>query len=299
LSSSEPTATATQRWRLDIAYDGQGHNGFAYQPEVTTVVGLLRATIATTLHLDVEPHIVGAGRTDAGVHAFAQVVHVDLPSDFFASRGGPDAERLVRALNRQMRGRVRILSAYVVDPEFHARFWATWREYRYLVLETSPPALALHDAFSWAVKGPLDVAAMNRASAHLLGTHDFRAFCRRPDGSDPDEPLKRLVMSATWERLEDTWQMSPERAAAVRFTIRAQSFCHNMVRCVTSSLVAIGQGKLPESTISERLENHVRDHLPAPAPAGGLSLVGVGYPAFAGGPSGFVKVESPPRRIEG
>ena len=289
MSSSEPTPAAPQRWRLDIAYDGQGLNGFAYQPEFTTVVGLLRSTIATTLHLQEEPEIVGAGRTDAGVHAFAQVIHVDLPSDFFASRGGPDAQRLVRALNRQLRGRVRVLSAYVVDDSFHARFSATWREYRYLVLETTPPALALHEAFSWAVAGPLDLDAMNRASAQLLGTHDFRAFCRRPDGSDPDQPLNRRVLGAVWERLEDNWQMSPDRAPAVRFTFRAQSFCHNMVRSLTSALVAIGQNKLPESTIYERLESHRRDHLPAPAPAGGLSLVGVGYGQFAGGPSGFVR----------
>ena len=289
LSSSEPTPTATQRWRLDIAYDGQGLNGFAYQPEVTTVVGLLRATLASTLHLDEEPQIVGAGRTDAGVHAFAQVVHVDLPQDFFASRGGPDAQRLVRALNRQLRGRVRILSAGVVDETFHARFSAQWREYRYLVLETSPPALALHDAFAWAVQGPLDLTAMNRASDTLVGTHDFRAFCRRPEGSDPQEPLRRRVISAVWERLEDNWQMSPERAPALRFTIRAQSFCHNMVRSLTSTLVAVGQGRIPESTILERLESHRREHLPALAPAAGLSLVGVGYAAFAGGPSGFVR----------
>ena len=291
MSSSEPTtrSASTQRWRLDLAYDGQGLNGFAYQPEVTTVVGLLRATLATTLHLDEEPHIVGAGRTDAGVHAFAQVVHVDLPSNFFASRGGPDAERLVRALNRQLRGRVRVLSARVVDDAFHARFSAQWREYRYLVLETTPPALALHEAFSWAVAGPLDLVAMNRASALLLGTHDFRAFCRRPDGADPQAPLLRRVLSAHWERLEDTWQMSPERAPAVRFTIRAQSFCHNMVRSLTSTLVAIGQGHLGVETISQRLASHQREHLPSPAPAGGLSLVGVGYDAFAGGPSGFVR----------
>ena len=289
LSSSEPTSAATQRWRLDIAYDGQGLNGFAYQPEVTTVVGLLRATLASTLHLDEEPHIVGAGRTDAGVHAFAQVVHVDLPRDFFASRGGPDAERLVRALNRQLRGRVRILSAVVVDETFHARFSAQWREYRYLVLETPPPALALHDAFAWAVRGPLDLAAMNRASDTLVGTHDFRAFCRRPEGSDPHDPLRRRVISAAWERLEDNWQMSPERAPALRFTIRAQSFCHNMVRSLTATLVAVGQGRIPESTIPERLESHQREHLPALAPAAGLSLVGVGYAAFAGGPSGFVR----------
>ncbi len=289
LSSSESTPAATQRWRLDIAYDGQGLNGFAYQPEVTTVVGLLRATLASTLHLDEEPTIVGAGRTDAGVHAFAQVIHVDLPRDFFASRGGPDAQRLMRALNRQLRGKIRVLKAYVVDEGFHARFSAQWREYRYLVLEAAPPALALHDTFAWSVQGPLDLAAMNRASENLVGTHDFRAFCRRPEGSDPGSPLRRRVISAAWERLEDGWQMSPELAPALRFTIRAQSFCHNMVRSLTATLVAVGQGRIPESTIPERLESHEREHLPSLAPAAGLSLVGVGYSAFAGGPSGFVR----------
>ncbi|MBU6514582.1 MAG: tRNA pseudouridine(38-40) synthase TruA [Acidobacteriota bacterium] len=289
MSSSESTPAATQRWRLDIAYDGQGLNGFAYQPEVTTVVGLLRATLASTLRLEEEPTIVGAGRTDAGVHAFAQVIHVDLPRDFFASRGGPDAQRLMRALNRQLRGKIRVLKAYVVDEGFHARFSAQWREYRYLVLEAAPPALALHDTFAWSVQGPLDLAAMNRASENLVGTHDFRAFCRRPEGSDPGSPLRRRVISAAWERLEDGWQMSPELAPALRFTIRAQSFCHNMVRSLTATLVAVGQGRIPESTIPERLESHEREHLPSLAPAAGLSLVGVGYSAFAGGPSGFVR----------
>ena len=289
MSSSESTPAATQRWRLDIAYDGQGLNGFAYQPEVTTVVGLLRATLASTLRLEEEPTIVGAGRTDAGVHAFAQVIHVDLPRDFFASRGGPDAQRLMRALNRQLRGKIRVLKAYVVDEGFHARFSAQWRQYRYLVLEAAPPALALHDTFAWSVQGPLDLAAMNRASENLVGTHDFRAFCRRPEGSDPGSPLRRRVISAAWERLEDGWQMSPELAPALRFTIRAQSFCHNMVRSLTATLVAVGQGRIPESTIPERLESHEREHLPSLAPAAGLSLVGVGYSAFAGGPSGFVR----------
>jgi tRNA pseudouridine38-40 synthase len=191
-------------------------------------------------------------------------------------------------LNLQLRGRIRVLKAQKVSSDFHARFSATWRAYRYLVLETTPPALALHDAWSWAVEGPLDVEAMNRSSEAILGTHDFRAFCRRPVDKTPDEPLRRHVLSAHWERLEDTWQMSPERAPAVRFTIRAESFCHNMVRSLTSTLVAIGRGKLPEAEVATRLESHDRLHLPAPAPAGGLSLIGVGYDAFAGGPSGFV-----------
>jgi tRNA pseudouridine38-40 synthase len=275
LSSSDPPLDV-QRWRLDIAYDGNAFYGFAYQPEFTTVVGVLRETLASTLGIE-EPHVVGAGRTDTGVHAFAQVVHVDLPLTLFSSNRGPDAPRLMRSLNQQLRGRIKILDARPVDEGFHARFSATWREYRYLVLETSPPALGLTDAWSWSVQAPLDVDAMNRASAEMIGLHDFRAFCRRPTNSVADEPLLRRVIDARWERLADEWALTPDGSSSVKFTIRAESFCHNMVRCLASTLVAIGQGKLPESTITERLDSLQRDHLPAPAPSSGLALVAVGY----------------------
>jgi tRNA pseudouridine38-40 synthase len=275
LSSSDPPLNV-QRWRLDLAYDGNAFSGFAYQPQFTTVVGVLRETLASTLGIE-EPLVVGAGRTDSGVHAFAQVVHVDLPLTLFSTSRGPVAPRLMRSLNQQLRGRIKILNAQAVGQDFHARFSATWREYRYLVLETSPPALDLTDVWSWSVPGPLDINAMNRASAETLGLHDFRAFCRRPTNSEADEPLLRRVLDAHWERLPDEWALTPDRSPSLKFTIRAESFCHNMVRCLTSTLVAIGQGKLPESTIAERFESFLRDHLPSPAPASGLALVAVGY----------------------
>ena len=289
LSSSERRLSATQRWRFDLAYDGTGLRGFAFQPETTTVVGLIRETLARTLRLEHDPQVVGAGRTDAGVHAFAQVIHVDLPSPLFSTNRGPEAERLVASLNAQMAGRVRILRALPVDDDFHARFSASWRAYRYLVLEDAAPALALSDAWSWAVHGPLDLDLMNAASAQLLGTHDFRAFCRRPSNAKTSEPLLRHVLEATWRRVEDTMAISATGAPALRFDVRAVSFCHNMVRSITSTLVAIGQGREGENTVKERLESLERAFLPPPAPARGLSLVGVGYEAFAGGPSGFVR----------
>jgi tRNA pseudouridine38-40 synthase len=275
LSSSDPPLDV-QRWRLDIAYDGNAFSGFAYQPEFTTVVGVLRETLATTLSIE-EPMIVGAGRTDTGVHAFAQVVHVDLPVTLFGNDRGPEANRLMRSLNQQLRGRIKVLAAQPVEPDFHARYSATWREYRYLVLETSPPALSLTDVWSWSVQGPLDLDVMNRVSRETTGLHDFRAFCRRPTNSEADEPLLRRVIDARWERLGDEWAMTPDASPALKFTIRAESFCHNMVRCLTSTLVAIGQGKIAETTIAERFESLSRDHLPSPAPASGLALVAVGY----------------------
>ena len=274
--SSSDSPLDVQRWRLDIAYDGNAFSGFAYQPEFTTVVGVLRETLASTLGME-EPMIIGAGRTDAGVHAFAQVIHVDLPVTLFSVDRGPVPQRLMRSLNQQLRGRIRVLDATPVDQSFHARYSASWREYRYLVLETSPPALNLTDAWSWSVQGPLDIDAMNRVSTEILGLHDFRAFCRRPTNSDANEPILRRVIDARWERLTDDWALTPDHSPTLKFTIRAASFCHNMVRCLTSVLVAIGQGKLPETTIAERFESLSRDHLPSPAPASGLALVGVGY----------------------
>jgi tRNA pseudouridine38-40 synthase len=274
--SSSDSPRDVQRWRLDIAYDGRAFAGFAYQPEFTTVIGVLRETLASTLQID-EPLIIGAGRTDAGVHAFAQVVHVDLPVTLFSTKRGPDANRLTRSLNQQLRGRIKVLRARPVDQSFHARFSASWREYRYLVLETSPPALDLTDQWSWSVQGPLDQEAMNRASAEIIGLHDFRAFCRRPTNSLADEPLLRRVLEARWDRWADEWNLTPDGSSALKFTIRAESFCHNMVRCLTSALVEIGQGKRAESTIAERFVSLSRDHLPSPAPASGLALVAVGY----------------------
>jgi len=275
LSSFDHSLGATQRWRLDLAYDGQAFSGFAYQPQRETVVGLLRVTLAKTLRLDHEPPIIGAGRTDAGVHAFNQVVHVDLP--VVVKVRSLESERLMSSLNKQLRGRVQILRAEPVSDDFHARYSAIWREYRYLVLENNEPGLNSTNTWAWSVSGPLDLKAMSRVAKHVLGTHDFRAFCRRPTNSPVGVPLVRKVLEARWERLADEWVMSPRHAPAVRLTIRAQSFCHNMVRCLVSTMVAIGQGELPESTVKDRLESTVRHQLPPAAPAGGLALVGVGY----------------------
>ncbi|HEY1826184.1 MAG TPA: tRNA pseudouridine(38-40) synthase TruA [Acidimicrobiales bacterium] len=273
--SSSDSLGAAQRWRFDLAYDGRGFKGFAYQPHHDTVVSLLRTTLASTLGLQDEPVIVGAGRTDSGVHAFRQVVHVDLP--IATKARSLEGERLVSSLNKQLRGRIQILSAQPVSENFHARFSATWREYRYLVLEDDAPGLNSTNDWAWTVKGPLDVAAMNRAAKSALGTHDFRAFCQRPAKSPPGEALVRRVIAAHWDRVDDEWAMSPRGGPAVRFSVRGQSFCHNMVRCLVSTMVAIGQNRLAPEEIARRLESGSRERLPQAAPAAGLALINVGY----------------------
>ncbi len=279
---------ATQRWRIDLAYDGRGLHGFAEQPDHLTVVGLLREVLTRTLRLNQAPLIVGAGRTDAGVHAFAQVIHVDLPNPLFPDDRGEESARLIRSLNSQLAGRLRLLSMRRVSDEFHARFSATWRAYRYLVVEGEGPALDLTGHLAWLTPGPIDLDLLNEAAALLVGSHDFRAFCRRAPGTTLADPLRRDVTHAAWQRLPDALGLHPGGGPVLRLDIRANAFCHQMVRSLTGTMIAIGQGKRPISLISERLESGNREALPTPAPAAGLALVGVGYPEFAGGPSGFV-----------
>ncbi|HSN02270.1 MAG TPA: tRNA pseudouridine(38-40) synthase TruA [Acidimicrobiales bacterium] len=272
---------ATSRWRLDLAYDGAAFAGFAVQPDRTTVVGDLRAAIARSLQLDDEPFLVGAGRTDAGVHAFAQVVSFDLPE---AALDDALLERFTRSLNAQLRGRVLVTRALRVPDDFSARHDALWRSYRYLVAPS--PSLVALESIAWSVGGEIDLAAMNEASALVHGEHDFRAFCKRPADKGPDEPLVRNVFEASWRVEPDALRLSPSGEPFYVFSIRAKAFCHNMVRRLVSSLVAVGQGRLRAEDITARLETHSGVGLPAPAPAAGLALTAVGYEAAHGGPAG-------------
>lgn len=273
MSSSSPT-TPSRRWRLDLAYDGSTFRGLAVQPGAETVAGVLTAAIARTLRLDAPPRLVAAGRTDAGVHALGQVAHVELPDPLFADGSGP--ERLVTALNHQLAGRVTVTAAAPAAPGFDARFSATWRAYRYLVVEADAPGLGFVDAWSWRVAGPLDLAAMNRAGASAVGEHDFRAFCRRPDRVASGEALTREVLSLAWAEADDAAGLVGG-SRVLRLDIVARSFCHQMVRSLVGAMVAVGRGRLDEGEVASRLVAPARDRLPAPAPAAGLCLVAVGY----------------------
>ncbi len=187
----QPAGAALQRWRLLLAYDGAAFRGFAAQPEVPTVAGALRQALERTARLSEAPAITCAGRTDAGVHARGQVVHVDLPAIPFDGTG------LARALNRQLAPEVVVRRAEAVPPDFDARRSATGRSYRYLVWNAAAPDPLLAPV-AWHVRRPLDLVSMRTASDVLLGTHDFRSFCRRPVGSDPAQPLVRRVTTARW-----------------------------------------------------------------------------------------------------
>lgn len=257
MSSNEP---ASRRVRLLLAYDGSHFHGFATNDGVRTVAGSLNEALSTIARGAVE--VQGAGRTDAGVHAWGQVVSVDLPVDL-------DLESLPRRLTKMCAPGIVVREAAAADAEFSARFSATWRHYRYLVLndETPDPFLA---ATTWQVAHPLNLPLMQMACDPLVGEHDFSSFCRRP--KEGEHSLVRRVVSAEW-----TEQRTEHGARLLRFEIRATAFCHQMVRSIVGTLVDVGTGKITPGQISGILAARSRSAAGQVAPPEGLCLWEVGY----------------------
>ena len=244
------------RVRLDISYDGTEFSGWAVQPGRRTVQGLLQEALATVLRLP-SVTLTVAGRTDAGVHATGQVAHCDLPADLPEVRRG-----LVRRLAGVLPGDVAVSAVTVVPPDFDARFAALWRRYEYRIGDgvVSP----LRRRFVLDHRRTLDVAAMSAAAEHLIGLHDFAAFCRRRDGAT----TRRTLQAFTVVR----------QTGEIVCTIQADAFCHSMVRSLVGALLAVGEGRRPPSWPAELLTRTTRADEVTVAPAHGLTLVEVGYP---------------------
>ena len=280
---------ATVRWRLLVAYDGSAFRGFAAQPGVPTVAGALAEALARTTRAPSAPMVTCAGRTDAGVHARGQVVHVDLPATLPSVRAeggerpmGPRA--LVHALNRQLAPAVVVRRAEPAPPGFDARHSATARRYRYLVVNAAVPDPLLA-GLAWHVSDPLDLRSMAAAADALLGEHDFRAFCRRVPGTPPSEPINRRVLDARWTRLGRSGPGDPSPPALapvsgdlLAFEIEANAFCHQMVRSLVGTLVDVGRGRKRPSDILWILRSADRQQASQPAPPQGLTLTAVRYP---------------------
>ncbi len=276
----EPVGAATQRWRLLVAYDGASFRGFALQPEVPTVAGALRHALERSARLSEAPLITCAGRTDAGVHARGQVVHVDLPPIPY------DGPGLARAINRQLAPQVVVRLAEEVSPDFDARRSATGRTYRYLVWNAPEPDPLLAP-IAWHVSDALDLVAMRTASDVLLGSHDFRSFCRRPPGTDASEPIIRRVTLARWsvdsgpEAIDADGAVpsdsSEARARLLRFEfLRARSAIRWCARWWRRWSRWAGAGRTRPGLL-ERLRAASRQSMHEPAPAEGLCLVSVDY----------------------
>lgn len=243
------------RVRMLVAYDGTDFHGFATNPAVRTVAGELSDAIARVVRHPVL--LLGAGRTDAGVHAWGQVVAFDTASEV-------DPPRLQRALVGQLAPEIVVREVAVVDLAFDPRREARSRSYRYTVLNRSVPDPFL-DRYSWWVREPLDVAAMNDAAPHLVGEHDFASFCRRgAEGSTTE----RTVLAAGWA----------ERGEGVlEFDITGRAFCWQMVRSIAGTLVDVGRGRFRAADVARVLAARDRGAAGTVAPPRGLCLREVTY----------------------
>lgn len=263
--------TGTVRLRLDLAYDGAPFHGLARQPGLPTVQGAVEEALAGLLGVDVRT--TASGRTDRGVHARAQVLHLDVPEDVVPG----DLGRLGRRLARVLPHGITVHAVRRVPGTFDARFSATARSYRYRLRDGVDPRVhgrgVGRDAPDvWGVSQMLDVPAMRRASRVLLGEHDFAAFCRRA----PGRTTVRRIDVLTLLRIGP----APGR---IDVRLRGPAFCHQQVRSIVGCLVEVGRGRRPEGWVAEVLAAGDRSRAAPVAPPHGLTLeevrFGPGIPA--------------------
>lgn len=215
-------------------------------------------TDALSVALRVPVTLTVAGRTDAGVHAVGQVAHADLPADL-------EPDHLIRRLARLLPADVRVRAVIRVPADFDARFAALRRHYRYRIA-TAPwgaEPLRARDTLSWP--HPLNLDAVREASTHLLGEHDFAAFCRRREGATTVRELQRFE-----------WETEPDGIIVAHVT--ADAFCHGMVRSLVGALLEVGRGRRAPDWPASLLARTERASEVPVAPAHGLTLVGVDYP---------------------
>jgi tRNA pseudouridine38-40 synthase len=256
---TEPTLypeSGFRRLRLDISYDGTNFSGWGIQPDRRTVQQCIEEAISTVAQATAETIV--AGRTDAGVHATGQVIHVDLPESL-------ELDDLAYKLNRLLDEDIRINQITIAPPAFHARFSALRRYYEYRILDENKviPPLVRFNTESWY--RPLDVDVMNQASALLLGTHDYAAFCKFREG-------------ATTIRTLETYSWHRDNQGFLIGDVVADAFCYSMVRNLVGAIVCVADGRKDVSWISTLLENKERVSDSLVFPARGLSLYKVDYP---------------------
>ena len=258
------------RLRLDLSYDGSGFKGWARQPGLRSVQGEVEAALTLLLRAPDPVLLACAGRTDAGVHARGQVAHGDVPAELWRALAGRGPEAPVRRLGGILAADVRVRAMRPAPAGFDARWSALSRTYAYRVSDLAggaDPLLRSHVlAHTGARSGLLDLDAMNAAAAALLGEHDFSAYCRRRDGAS----AVRTLLDLRWERETDT-------GLAVMW-IRADAFCHSMVRAVVGALLPVGDGRRDVDWPARILAGQVRDPDADVAPAVGLCLEHVAYP---------------------
>jgi tRNA pseudouridine38-40 synthase len=248
------------RWRLDVRYDGTEFSGWASQRDRRTVQGDLELWLGRVLSLPDPPRLVCAGRTDAGVHARGQVVHVDLAPDVLL-----DSSALLGRLRRALPRDLAVTTIRRAPAGFDARFAAIWRRYCYRIADESTVPDPLRRRETTTIPRPLDVERLNDAARTLLGLRDFGAFCKRREGAT----TVRTLLELAGHRESD---------GRIDITVRADAFCHSMVRCLVGALVEVGTGRRAVDWLTTLTAAAVRDSEVPVLPAHGLTLEDVGYP---------------------
>ena len=267
---AHPPAEGKVRLRLRIAYDGTEFAGWARQPGLRTVPDVLESALTLVLRADEDIRVACAGRTDAGVHARGQVGHADVPIALWESIDSRGTDLPIRRLAGVLPADLRVRAIGPAPVGFEARWSALSRTYAYRVSDLAggaDPLLRPHVlAHTGAHNGLLDVEAMNVAAQALLGEHDFASFCRSRDGASTVRTLHDLH-----------WEREPDTGLAVMW-IRADAFCHSMVRAVVGAMLPVGDGRQPVDWPARILARAGREADSTVAPASGLCLEHVEYP---------------------
>ncbi|MGM7679969.1 tRNA pseudouridine(38-40) synthase TruA [Microbacterium sp. A94] len=261
------------RIRLDIAYDGTHFRGWAKQPGLRTVQGSLETALERIVGSPV--HLVVAGRTDAGVHASGQVAHLDLTEpqwERLESRNGRSAHSPAESIARRVRG---VLGSYpdvtvhrssLAPTGFDARFSAVWRRYRYRLADDVTGFDPARRLDTTSIRGELDVETMDAAAQSLIGLHDFAAYCKPREGAT----TIRTLLDYRWQRDAD---------GALVAEVKADAFCHSMVRALVGACAAVGSRRLDVSDLVALRDALERTSRFAVLAARGLTLTEVGYPS--------------------
>lgn len=257
------------RYRLTLSYDGSAFCGWQVQPDAPSVQGAIQEKLSMLLGSPTE--IVGAGRTDTGVHASYYVAHFDSSSDF-------DPEQLKFRLNAVLPHQIAVSGIARVSDGFHARFSAVSRQYKYYIHQEKDP---FRDAYSWYCRFNLDLDRMNRACGFLIGTHDCRCF--EKTGSDNPSSVCE-IKHAGWEQRPPfppagvcPGSTEGGEAASIVFTIEANRFLRNMVRAIVGTMVDIGRGVHEPEWVLELLDKGTRGDAGQSVPGHALFLSDIRY----------------------
>jgi tRNA pseudouridine38-40 synthase len=263
----DPSVDGFIRYRIDLAYDGTNYWGFAAQRKHRTVQGELLKALTTVFGKSKTSFDMRvAGRTDAGVHATAQVVHIDLTPTQLKRLGRTVG--MMGSLNDLLPEDIRIHSVTEAPSGFDARYSASFRRYRYTIADKLAPKNPLLARSTLWIKHELDLLQMQASALGLLGLHDYASFCRPKLGATTIREVRELTV-----------KRNPAAGNVIEVEIMADAFCHNMVRAIVGALIAAGEHKTTPDGVIKRLEKRSRIGSFKVQPPHGLTLIEVGYPS--------------------